>query len=115
MAGTGVLMEIGDLRHRITLEQRTATKDDFGGEVITWATWAEAWAAIEPLQGREFLDGRRLEAEISTRIRIRYRPGVVPGMRITWGDHVYDIQSVIEHESRRRELRIMCRELGPDR
>lgn len=106
---------IGDLRHRVTIEEKTITRDTYGGEEITWSTVATCWAAVEPLQGREFLEGRRLEAEVSTRIRIRYRSGVVPGMRITWGDHVYDIEAVIEHESKRRELRLMCRELGIDR
>jgi SPP1 family predicted phage head-tail adaptor len=108
-------VNIGDLRHRVTIEEATITRDDFGGEIETWGTVATAWAAVEPLQGREFLEGRRAEAEVSTRIRVRYRAGIVPGMRVSWGDHVYDIEAVIEHESKRRELRLMCRELGIDR
>lgn len=108
-------MKTGELRHRVTIEEKTVTKDSYGGEEVTWSEVATVWAAVEPLQGREFLDGRRLEAEISTRIRMRYRSGVLPGMRVTWGDHTYDVEAVIEHESRRRELRLMCREVGIDR
>lgn len=108
-------MKIGDLRHRVTLESKSVTRDGYGGEVETWSTVATCWAAVEPLVGREFLEGRRLEAEVNTRIRIRYRSGVVPGMRITWGSHTYDIEAVQEVESRRRELRLMCREWGVDR
>ena len=103
-------MKIGTLRHRVTLEEKTVTRDGYGGEVVTWSTVATVWAAVEPLQGREFLDGRRLEAEVNTRIRMRYRSGILPGMRVTWGDHVYDVEAVLEVESRRRELRLMCRE-----
>ena len=108
-------MEIGELRHRVTIEEASLTRDDFGGQVETWSEVVTCWAAVEPLQGREFLEGRREEAEVSTRIRIRYRAGILPGMRVTWGDHVYDIDSVIEPDSRRRELVLMCREWGLDR
>lgn len=108
-------MKIGSLRHRVTIESSSASRDAVGGEVLTWASVATVWAAVEPLAGREFLDARRLEAEVSTRIRIRYRAGLVPGMRVTWGDHVYDILAVLERESRRREIDLMCREWGLDR
>lgn len=108
-------MDLGSLRHRITIEEATISRDGYGGETKAWATVATVWAAVEPLQGREFLEGRRAEAEVNTRIRIRYRAGILPGMRITWGNHVYDIGSVIEHNSDRREIRLMCREWGIDR
>lgn len=107
-------MQLGKLRHRVTIESSSASRDEFGGEVLTWATVATVWAAVEPLSGREFLDARRQEAEVSTRIRIRYRAGLVPGMRVTWGDHIYDILAVIERESRRREVWLMVREWGLD-
>jgi len=107
-------VDFGELRHRVTIESQTTTRDDYGGEVPTWATVATVWAAVEPLAGREFMDGRRQEAEINTRIRLRYRSGLVPGMRVTWGDHVYDIEAVIERKSQRREVWLMCREWGLD-
>lgn len=108
-------MRIGELRHRVRVESKTVTRDGFGGEVETWAAVFTAWAAVEPLQGREFHEGRRAEAEVSTRIRMRYRSGVLPGMRVVWGDHTYDIEAAVEHKSERRELRLMCREWGVDR
>lgn len=106
------MVEIGTLRHRVTLQQQTISRDGYGGEVVTWSELFTAWAAVEPLQGRELLDGKRLEAEVTSRIRMRYRAGVKPGQRVTWGDHTYDIEAVIEPESRRRELVLMCRETG---
>lgn len=108
------MVDIGALRHRVTIESKTITRDTFGGQVVTWGTVANCWASVEPLKGREFLEGRRAEAEVSTRILIRYRAGVLPGMRVTWGDRVYDIQAVIENKSARRELWLMCREWGID-
>jgi len=108
-------VKIGRLRHRVTIEERSVTRDEFGGEVVTWSTFATCWAEISPFQGREFLEGRRLETELDTWIRIRYRSGVLPGMRVVWGDRTYGIEFVLHHDTGQRELRLMCRELGLDR
>jgi SPP1 family predicted phage head-tail adaptor len=66
---------------------------------------------VEPLQGREFLEGKREGAEVTTRIRIRHRDGVMPSMRVVWGSHTYDILAVIEVKGQEREMHLMCREL----
>ena len=104
-------MKIGDLRHRVTIQEKAVTIDAYGGEVVTWSTVATVWAAVEPLSGREFLEGRRLENEINHRIRIRYREGLTPSMRVTWGDRAFDVEAVTDRASRRREIWLMCREL----
>jgi SPP1 family predicted phage head-tail adaptor len=96
------------MRHRVTIQQKAPTRDTFGGEVEAWNAVATVWASVEPLQGREFLEARQLQAEVTTRIRIRYRAGIVPQMRVVWGSHFYDVQAVIETEARRRELQLMC-------
>ena len=103
-------MRSGMLRHRVTIEQKVPTRDTFGGEVETWTLVATVWASVEPLQGREYLAARQLQAELTTRIRIRRRTGILPQMRVVWGSHTYDIQAVIEPESGRRELQLMCTE-----
>lgn len=106
-------MEAGKLRHRVTIQDKTVTQDAYGAEVITWTTVATVWAAVEPLAGREFLEGRALDAEVSTRIRIRYRTGLVmhPEMRVVWGSHTYDVAAVIEKRSERREIHLMGQEV----
>ena len=105
-------MEAGKLRHRVTIQEKpTVTRDGFGGEVPGWTEVDTVWAAVEPLGGREFLEGRSLEAIVDTRIRIRYRTGLVPSMRVVWGSHTYGIQAVIEPKSAHREIHLMCAEI----
>lgn len=104
-------MQIGKLRHRVTIQEKAVVRDDFGGETITWSDVDEVWAAVEPLQGREFLEGRTLEAAVDTRIRIRYRSGIVPEMRVVWGAHVYDVQAALDPKGERKELHLMSREI----
>ena len=104
-------MQAGQLRHRVTLQTVTETRDAVGGIVESWATTVTLWAAVEPLRGREFFQARAEQAGVDTRIRIRYRSGLTPKMRVTWGSHAYDIEAVIEPDSRRRELHLMCSEV----
>jgi SPP1 family predicted phage head-tail adaptor len=105
-------MRAGNLRHRVTIQSKgTPARNSYGEEVITWATEATVWGAVEPLRGREFLEGKREGAEVTTRIRIRHRDGITPEMRAVWGSHTYDIVSVIDLEGREREIHLMCREV----
>jgi SPP1 family predicted phage head-tail adaptor len=105
------MMEAGSLRHRVTIQSKSVTRDTYGGEVITWATVATVWAAVEPLNGREWLEGRQAAAEVTTRIRIRYRSGVLPEMQVVYGSHAYDILAVIQPEEKRQEIQLMCQEV----
>ena len=103
-------MRAGELRHRVTIQQKSVTRNTFGEEVVTWQDVATVWAAIEPLRGREFFESQQVNAEVTTRIRIRYRPGITPTMRVVFGNRVFDIQAVINVDERNRELHLMCRE-----
>ena len=99
------------MRHRVTIKQKSVTRDTFGGEVVAWVTVATIWAAVEPLTGREWLEGRQMAAEVTTRIRMRYRSGVLPEYQVTYGSHTYDVLAVIQPEENRREMQLMCREV----
>jgi SPP1 family predicted phage head-tail adaptor len=86
-------------------------RDTTGAEVVVWVDRCTIWAAVEPLTGRELFTAQALNAEMTTRIRIRHWQGIVPKMRATWDSHTYDILYVAEVEARRRELHLMCKEL----
>ena len=104
-------MRAGQLRHRVTIQQKSVARNSYGEEVITWADVDTVWASVEPLRGREFIEMRRAGAEVTTRIRMRYRSGIAPEMRVVYGSHTYDIKSVVHVEERQRELHLMCREV----
>jgi SPP1 family predicted phage head-tail adaptor len=104
-------MEAGRLRHRVTIKSKSVTRDTFGGETVSWTTTATVWAAVEPLTGREWLEGKQAAADVTTRIRMRYRSGISPEMQAVYGAHTYDILAVIQPEENRREIQLMCREV----
>lgn len=104
-------MRAGTLRQRVTLQSKSATQNTFGEEVITYTDWATVWGSVEPLRGREFLEGKQITAEVSTRIRIRYRSGILPEWRVVFGSVIYDIHSIIHLKEREREIHLMCQEI----
>lgn len=106
-------MRAGRLRHRVTIQEKPdpVPQNSFGEEEFEWQDVVTLWAAIEPIRGGEFLEGRHEGAEATTRIVTRYYSGIRPEMRATEGSHAWDILSVINVDERDRELQLMCREV----
>ncbi len=105
-------MRAGDLRNRVKIQSKSVTRNTFGEEVVSWVDVATVWAAIEPLSGREFLAAQAVNAELTVRIRIRYRTGIDSSMRVLFGTRVFEIISPpINPVSDKRELHLMCKEL----
>jgi SPP1 family predicted phage head-tail adaptor len=104
-------MRAGDLHHQVTIQSRAAAspqKTARGAPDEPWTPFCTAWAAIEPLRGREFLEAQSVQSEVTTRIRIRYRASVTAGMRVVHGATVYDIAAVVNPKARNVELHLMC-------
>lgn len=96
------------LRHRVTIEQRTQTRDEFGGVVESWETVAIVPAEVWPLSGREFVAAQAEQAGVTTRITIRYQAGIEPAMRITHDGRTYNIKAVLPDSTLRRHITLMC-------
>ena len=103
-------MNAGRLDKRIIIERLDATEDEIGQPVEAWIPTYSVWAAIEPLQGREYISAMAVQAERTVRIRIRYLPGIVPSMRVLYQGRVFAIQSVINIREGNDELHLMARE-----
>lgn len=104
-------MNAGQLDQRVTVERLQQGQDEYGGPVTTWAPLFTTWAAVEPLTGREYFAAAAVQSEVTTRLRLRFRPGVSAADRVTHEGRVYDITSVIDFKSSNRELVLMCRAL----
>ena len=88
--------QTGQLRHKITIEQLSATQDPNTGEMIeAWSTFATTLAAIAPLSGRELLTAQQVASNVSARVIIRYQDGVNPSMRVNRQGAIYSIEAVI--------------------
>jgi SPP1 family predicted phage head-tail adaptor len=105
-------MQAGTLRQRLVLQQLAEAQNSRGEPIATPATFATVWAAIEPLQGRELFAAQQVFAEVTTRIRMRYRAGITPKMRATWNGLTFDILAVLNLESANRELELLAVQRG---
>lgn len=103
---------IGDLRHRVRLEQIVRTPDDAGGASTSWSLVAEMWAVLRPITGDEALNAERLSGHISHEVVVRHRDEIRPEMRFVLGTRLFDIRAVIDIEERRRFTRCLVEERG---
>jgi SPP1 family predicted phage head-tail adaptor len=105
-------MRAGQLDQRIVIERLVEGYDELGQPINDWLPIVTTWAAVEPLVGREYLAAAALVAEVTARVRMRFRPGITAADRIVHDGKVYGITSVADVHSSRRELVLMCRAIG---
>lgn len=87
-------MRAGRLRHRITIQALGREQDpETGEELEDWITvWEKVPASVEPLSARDLIAAQAGQSEATGRMVIRYRPGVLPTMRILYRGELYNIQ-----------------------
>lgn len=97
------------LRHRVDIEALTLTRDSYGGAIETWTKVATSVpAAIVPLSGKEFIASGATQAQINTRITLRYRDDLKPAMRLVHGATLYNIRAVLPDPTLQRHLTLLC-------
>lgn len=102
-------MRGGALRNKITLQQKSVTRDAFGGEVVTWVDVETAWAELDPYQLRERLVLRRQQGESIVGLRIRTPSQASLGKRFLMDAVGYDIIDIDATRKHKGELLITAR------
>lgn len=111
-------MRAGELRHRLKIQRPVQVRTGSGAFDEVFETWLEVWGAVEPLTPREIFAAAQVQSDITTRVRIRYRPGITAKMRVAWQREAgspsimeyFDIEGPpIEPNTVRDELWLMCR------
>lgn len=108
-------MKAGELRHRVTIQEYVADRDDFGGEVKIWVDLATVWAAIEPAGGDEGFQTAADQnlARRQTKIRIRQRDGLDQAkLRLVFGERIFDVQAVEIDPTLKRQMILTCEEMN---
>ena len=82
----------------ITIQQRTVTRDSFGGDVVTWVDLAQVWAQFRPRSaGEQFENNANVTVASNTAVfRIRYRADLDETMRVVHDGHEWDIEGIVE-------------------
>jgi head-tail adaptor len=110
----------GELRHAITIQAASSTRDAFGEPVSTWATVLVARAKIESTTAnayKELVQDGAIAAQSTDVITMRW-PGptfdIKPGQRVVFQDNNYLIQAVDNLLRRNRVVRMFCMALDGD-
>lgn len=111
-------MRAGDLRRRVAIQARTSTQDSWGQQSTSWTdVLANVPAMIEPMSGREREVAAAINAEVDTRITVRYHaalanPVVTASYRVVYvnagGTRIYNIANVRNIDERNRTIELMA-------
>jgi SPP1 family predicted phage head-tail adaptor len=110
----------GELRHLISIQKATNTRDPAGDPVSTWAVVLTARAKIESSISnayKELVQDGAIAAQSTDVITIRW-PGptitLSPGMRVVFGDNTYLVQAVDNVLRRNRAVKLFCMAIDAD-
>jgi SPP1 family predicted phage head-tail adaptor len=90
----------GKLNRRLVLEAPVESPDGAGGVTRGYNGVATLWASVEPVAARAEVSAATLGAEITHRIRIRYRADVTLRHRFRDGARVLRIVSMRARDGR---------------
>jgi SPP1 family predicted phage head-tail adaptor len=93
------MINAGQLRERVTVQQATSTRNSLGESVPTWSNWQTVWASVEGVSAREALAAGQQEVALTHRVRLRFLPGLTQQMRFLWRSRTLEIVSLLEHNN----------------
>jgi SPP1 family predicted phage head-tail adaptor len=87
-------MKAGQLRHRVTIERRETAYDRRGHESEVWSAFANVWAEVKELSGRELERAKQLVADATIQVTMRAN-NVESTDRIRFKGRIFQIASVV--------------------
>jgi SPP1 family predicted phage head-tail adaptor len=108
-------MNIGSLRHRVTLETPGPdVPDGEGGYTSSWTPLVPSpvWASITPATARDMerTVASTVDVTASHIVRMRYHPQVNTKTRVTYGTRVFQVTGVQNTDERNIESVLICLE-----
>lgn len=105
-------MRAGALNERIEILARVKSLDDAGATSFKWQHLTSVWANIRHESGKETLSHDVITASVRASVRIRWRSGITPDMRIKTVNGVYEIEAVLPDLGGRVFVDLVCRTIG---
>ncbi len=103
-------MNVGRMRYRIEIEDLIKIPDRDGFITEEWIPFAEVWADITSVSGKEYFESAQDLFEVTSKIYIRLLKGMKATMRIKYKERLFNIQSIL-HDERHGVTTIMVKEV----
>lgn len=105
-------LNLGRLRHMVTIQQRVASEDAAGQPSSAWQEVATVWADIRLLSGLESIRANQDASIVRASIRIRHtqalQASLSPAMRVLHGTTVYQITAILPDLAARAHIDLTC-------
>lgn len=103
-------MRAGSLKNKITFQEQTQTKNNFGEVEETWSDVLTTWASIQTISGKEQYLSNQNYATLSHKLRVRYSSLINSKQKILFGTRVFKILAVLNIFEKNKELEILVEE-----
>jgi SPP1 family predicted phage head-tail adaptor len=104
------MIDPGQLRHRLVLEEPVETPDGAGGVSRSYQTVTTVWASLTPTAARGAVVAESLGANITHRIVLRGGPDVTTRHRFREGGRIFRILASRDLDGTGRFLEIQAEE-----
>lgn len=105
------MLRAGDLRHRVRLQREARTDDGAGGATVRFVDVCWLWCEVRTTLTRTLVEGKKLNPKLTHTVRMRYREGLTPDLRLVYGSQALRIDSIADPTGERIELMALCEEL----
>lgn len=99
------------MKHRLTVERFTITRNSAGEQVETWAPVATRWGAVQAVSGRQFFSAEQTVSEETHKITMWYFDGLLRKDRIAWQvagtTRIFEIETVATEPEESKHIHIV--------
>ena len=98
------------LRHVVSIRQRATDQNGYGENAGDWTDLlTDIRATVTPISGRERIKNAANLSEFDALVKLRYRDGIEPQMRVLFRGKLYEIVSVVNVTERDRCIELLCK------
>jgi SPP1 family predicted phage head-tail adaptor len=98
----------GRRQHFVRIEKPVTVKSPSGAPTVTWQLFKPMWVSIRTIQGYKKQSAQASWPGSDTSIGMDFIEGILPTMRIVYGDKIYSIMSIDNIDERNRDINFVC-------
>ena len=98
----------GQLRHKITIQQRVSTLDSTNAVVYVWSNYSEIRASINPIKGDEYFISATIKSEVDYYIMLR-KTDLTTKNRIVFKGEIFDVKYILNENERSTQLLVFAK------
>ena len=83
----------GELCHRVTVQHKTTTYDEYNYETEAWTELRKLWGKISFLSVKDSINAKAAGSETTARLKLRKRDHIDSSMRVLFDGQTFQIVS----------------------